>query len=360
MPEIQSRFEVLLSPRLSEAERASVPELTPPLAATLIERIDNARLFGHAYALLTNLTYGTYGPHDVLDFAHDHGLAGVCIHLLDGEERGLGCMGDDQLREFGARARALGLDVHLEISTTDHDDVAEVVRIAGLVGVHRIRVYSRFEGFLSQVLERVEADLRHLAKLADHHDLHFTFEQHEELKATEIAALLRAVDHPRLHALFDFGNMINAAERPLDAFAALAPHIDQVHMKGVRVMPELTGTGHRGVLMGSDDDDLPGARLIFETLMLGDDEPQVVALALEQENLYRAPAFRAVGEDADPFIPYRDLSTTGIPQGWDLPDLLREERRWAVNQVTYVREILTRLRELAAGRIGADALAGVR
>ncbi|MDQ4214406.1 sugar phosphate isomerase/epimerase family protein [Microbacterium sp. ASV81] len=360
MPQIQSRFEALLSPRLNDAELADIPELTAQRAATLIERIDGARLFGHAYALLTNLTYGTYGPHDVLDFAYDHELAGVCIHLLDGEERSLGAMSDDELRRFGDRARALGLDVHLEISTTDDDDVAEVIRIAGLVGVRRIRVYSRFEGRLSSVLSRVEADLRRLAALADEHDLHFTFEQHEELKAAEIAALLRTVDHPRLHALFDFGNMINAAERPMDAFAALAPHLDQVHMKGVHIMPEQVGTGHRGVLMGSAEDDLPGARMLFETLMLGSEEPQVIALALEQENLYRAPAFRHANEEADPFIPYREMSTTGIPQGWHLPDLLQAERRWAVNQVTHVREILTRLRELASCRVEAEALAGAR
>jgi len=360
MPAIQTRFEALLSPRLNDAELAAIPTLTAERAATLIDRIDRVRLFGHAYALLTNLTYGGYGPDDVLDFAYDHDLVGVCIHLLDGEERSLGRMSDDRLRAFGARAQSLGLDVHLEISTTLHDEVSEVVRIAGLVGVRRIRVYSRFEGSLSSVLARVEADLHHLARIADEHDLHFTFEQHEELKSTEIAALLGAVHHPRLHALFDFGNMINAAERPLEAFAALAPHIDQVHLKGVHIVPEPAGTGHRGVLMGSAEDDLPGARMIFDTLMLGDDEPQVIALALEQENLYRAPAFRHRGEAADPFIPYREMSTTGIPQGWQLGDLLQAERRWAVNQITYVREILARLRELAACRIDADSLAGVR
>lgn len=360
MPPIQTRFEELLSPRLNDSELASIPTLTIDRAKTLIDRVDRARLFGHAYALLTNLTYGSYGPNDVLDFAFEHELAGVCIHLLDGEERSLGRMSDDELRIFGARARTLGLDVHLEISTTDHEDVAEVVRIAGLVGVRRIRVYSRFEGALSSVLARVETDLRHLARLADEYDLHFTFEQHEELKSTEIAALLRAVDHPRLHALFDFGNMINAAERPLEAFAALAPHIDQVHLKGVHIVPESAGTGHRGVLMGSAEDDLPGARMIFDTLMLGDDEPQVISLALEQENLYRAPAFRHLGESADPFIPYREMSTTGIPQGWQLAELLQSERQWAVNQITHVRGILTRLRELAACRVEADALAGAR
>ena len=87
MPPADAQFRALLRPRLNEAEIGSLPRLTDELARTLIERIDRAPLFAHAYALLGNLTYGAYGPDDVLDFAHRHGLAGACIHLLDGEER---------------------------------------------------------------------------------------------------------------------------------------------------------------------------------------------------------------------------------------------------------------------------------
>ena len=56
---------------------------------------------------------------------------------------------DDRLSEFAGRARRLGLSLHLEISTTLRADVDEVVRIAGILGVQQIRVYSRFEGTLS-------------------------------------------------------------------------------------------------------------------------------------------------------------------------------------------------------------------
>ncbi|MDP5228529.1 MULTISPECIES: TIM barrel protein [Arthrobacter] len=361
MSPADARFRELLSSRLTEAESATLPPLTDTVARTLIQRIDGVRLFGHAYALLSNLTYGSFGPDDVLDFANRHELTGVCIHLLDGEERSLGQMSDERLREFAARARNLDLEVHLEISTTLEPDVDEVVRIAGVMGVRQIRVYSRFEGRLSQVMDRVEQDLRRLARLADQHDLHFSFEQHEELKATEIAELLQRVNHPRLHAMFDFGNMINACERPLEAFNALAPHILQAHLKGVHILPEGDGFGHRGVLQGSAEDDLPGARLLFELLMLGAEEPQVIALALEQENLYYAPAFRHANEEPDPFIPYRDLSTTGIPDGWTLPDLLAAEPGWADDQAAHVKGLLTTLRDIAVAHLeSTDSLAGAR
>lgn len=361
MSPADARFQALLRPRLNEEEIESLPRLTDELARTLIDRIDGSRLFAHAYALLGNLTYGGYGPDDVLDFAHRHGLAGACIHLLDGQERSLGRMSDDQLRGFADRARRLGLSIHLEISTTLRADVDEVVRIAGVLGVEHIRVYSRFEGTLSQVMTLIEQDLHRLAAIADEHDLHFSFEQHEELRSTEIAELLRRLSHPRLHAMFDFGNMINACERPMDAFSALAPHILQAHLKGVHVLPEGDGFGHRGVLQGSPDDDLPGARMLFELLMLGDDEPQVIALALEQENLYYAPAFRHAGEGEDPFIPYRDLSTTGIPAGWSRDELLAAEPGWADHQVAHVKDLLISLRDIAVSQLDTtNSLAGAR
>ena len=110
MPPADAQFQALLRSRLNQEEIESLPRLTDELARTLIERIDRAPLFAHAYALLGNLTYGGYGPDDVLDFAHRHGLAGACIHLLDGEERSLGRMSENRLREFADRARHLGLE----------------------------------------------------------------------------------------------------------------------------------------------------------------------------------------------------------------------------------------------------------
>lgn len=209
MPAIQSRFHTLLSRNVDGAE--TIPELTTQTARKLIERIDAVRLFAHAYSLLGNLTHGEYGPEDVIRYAHDHRLTGVCVHLLDGEERSLGQRDDEGLRAVAALAGSFGLDVHLEISSTAKADVDEVVRIARIMNAEHIRVYSRYEGHLSEVLRRIQEDLVYLASLADRFGLHFYFEQHEELKSGEIAALLAAADHPRLHALFDFGNMINAA-----------------------------------------------------------------------------------------------------------------------------------------------------
>lgn len=342
---IQERFNTLLSHKAGEA--GAPPVLTETLARQLLDRLGQLRLFAHAYPLLTNLTHGRVTPADLLDFAYRHELQGLSLHLLDGEENSLSQMTPAQLQAFADKAKALGLDVHLEISSTLKKDVDQVIAIALALGVRNIRVYSRYEGTLSQVMDVIETDLHYLGQQADKHDLYFDFEQHEELKSDEIAQLLTRLNHPRLHALFDFGNMINACEQPLQALRNLAPHIRQAHLKGVRVVPEQNGFGHYGVLQGSTEDDLPSARLLFELLMLGETSPQVIAFILEQENHYVAPAFRQTIEAPDPFIAYREMSDTPLPEGYSLARMLADEHRWANNQVAYVRGVLAELRTLA-------------
>lgn len=342
---IQERFATLLGQKVVENDPA--PLLTAEVARKLFNRIARVQLFAHGYPLLTNLTHGAVVPADMLDFAFRHELDGLSLHVLDGEENSLSQMNADQLLAFGEKARALGLPVHLEISSTLKDEVDQVVSIARAIGSKNIRVYSRYEGLMSQVLDKIETDLRYLAELADTHDLNFDFEQHEELQSSEIAELLGRVNHPRLNALFDFGNMINACEKPLQALKNLAPFIRQTHLKGVRIVPEQNGFGHRGVLQGSAEDDLPSPRLMFELLMLGEQAPQVVAFSLEQENHYVAPAFRQTDEAADPFIPYREMSETGLPEGFTLESMMAGEHQWANNQINYVRGLLAEFSTLA-------------
>ncbi|MGC9742073.1 TIM barrel protein [Pseudomonas sp. P1B16] len=342
---IQERFNALLSHNV--VEHTAAPMLTPALAQRLLERLAQVRLFAHAYPLLTNLTHGHVTPADLLDFAYRHELQGLSLHVLDGEQNSLSQMSPGQLQAFADKAQALGLDVHVEISSTLKQDVDQVIAIAKALGVRNIRVYSRYEGTLSRVMDIIESDLHYLAQQADAHDLYFDFEQHEELKSDEIAQLLKRLVHPRLHALFDFGNMINACEQPLQALRNLAPHIRQSHLKGVRIVAEQNGFGHYGVLQGSAEDDLPSARMLYELLMLGDTAPQVIAFILEQENHYVAPAFRQQQEAADPFIAYREMSETPLPAGFTLARMLADEHRWANNQVAYVRGLLGEFRTLA-------------
>jgi len=316
------------------------------VASKLRSRIDGIRLHAHTYSLIHNLTHGSLNPIGALEFAYEHELCGLNIHVGDGGEHSLTHSTPSQLAQFKTCARRLDLTVHLETSSTQKVDIDRVVQIARALDVQNIRVYSRYEGSLSQVMTLTIADLVYMAEQADRYDLFFDFEQHEEFKSAEIVQMLKAVDHPRINALFDFTNMITAYEQPLLALKTMAPYIRQVHLKGAKILQEGKGYGQVGVVQGSVEDEMPYVRMLYELLMLGETEPQVICFALEQEVNYYAPAYRYADEGENPFIPYKDPSQTPFDEA-DADRILLNERRWASNQVSFIKSLLAELRWLA-------------
>ncbi len=311
----------------------------------LIERIDRAPLFAHSYAFHLNCRFGGTTPFDLLEFAHQHDLAGVKIHVEDGEERSLMHMNPTERKQFRKLARQLGLRVHVETSSTAPGVLELAIDIARDIGVESIRCYPRYEGRVSEIVQRTTDDLRTIAKLDPEGHFRFAVEQHEDLKSTELATIVRAVGNPHLSILFDFGNMINAYERPEEALANMAPLITEVHIKDVRIIADRSGWAHLACKSGEGDINFP--TLLFRLLLLGETVPQVTAFALEEEVGMFAPAYRFPDEAEDPFIPTRDPSATPLPQDESLPSRLERERHDAVGQIGYVRKILAEMRALA-------------
>src|SRR5262249_48714780 len=109
----------------------------------------------------------------------------------------------------------------------------------------------------------------------------------------------------------------------------------------------------------SDEDEMPGARMLHDLLMLGDDKLQVICFALEQEVDYYAPAFRRAHEPADPLIQYREPSETPVDRTKPRDRLLSDERRWAVQQLSWNRDLVALLRERARAVLGTTGNADV-
>lgn len=324
--------------------QAVVAPLPPASRRRLVARIDAIRLFAHAYAWHLNLRFGARRPADLLDWARGHGLAGVKIHVEDGEAHSL--LRAPQTRApFGRLARDLGLELHVETSSTDAADLADAFAVARDTGARSVRCYPRHSGPLSSVIARTIADLRRLPDLDPEGRFDILLEQHEDLRAGELVAILQAVGHPRLRLLFDFANMLNAGERPREALAVMAPHVTDVHVKDARILPDRGGWAHRACSSGTGDIDFHG--LFADLLLLGDDRPQVRAFALEEEAGMYAPAYRFPDEGPDPVIPPRGPSLTELAPGEELPARLAQERADADAQVTYVRRLLSQLRTAA-------------
>jgi sugar phosphate isomerase/epimerase len=346
----KARFEAVLSRHVDA--QAGVPTLDAPSAAKLLERTANVPFFGHSYTFYHNMIHG-FTPHDLARFAYEHDLHGICLHISDGNSLNVRRMMPSERDGFRRLLEELGLQLHLEISSTDKQEVDTVIECARSLGVRNIRFYARHEGPLSSVITKVFADLAYACDRANKYDLHFDYEQHEDLRAAEIAGILARLDDPRMNALFDYSNSLNAYEDPLAALHILAPYVRQVHIKGARKIIEGDGWGQLGVPQGAADDELPGARMLYDLLKLGDRKPQVICFALEQEVDYYAPAFRRASDPLDPVIQYREPSDTPVDRTKSRERLLSDERRWAVQQIGWNRDLVALFREHARAVAGA-------
>ena len=324
--------------------------------AELVRRIDTIPLHAHAYSHHLNLRLGTEAPADMLAFAARHSLQGLNIHVEDGEARSLRHMSPEDRHGFGLQARALGLALHVETSSTALEDLQEAVEIAHATGARAVRCYPRHHGPLSHVIARTIEDLRRLDAIDPGGKLAFRLEQHEDLKAAELLRIVTEVANPRLSLLFDFGNMVNAFETPDHAFAIMAPKITEAHIKDIRIGEDRGGWSQIACKSGEGQADFH--RLLLALLLLGEEKPQVTAYALQEENGMVSPAFRFPGEPADPVIAWRAPSTTDPEPGESLDRRLDRERREADEQVAHVRGVLEDLK-IAASRILARQGIGV-
>lgn len=317
--------------------RARIRTLPVAQATKLVARARQAPLFAHAYAFHLNFRFGGMTPADLLEFAAEQRLLGVKIHVEDGEAASLQSLSDAELRRFGAQAVTLGLDLHVETSTTEAKELGRAVAIAQAVGASSLRCYPRYEGRISEIIERATEDLQRLEQFDPNGQMCFTLEQHEDLTSAELVRIVEQIGNPRLSLLFDFGNMINAFETPLEALAIQAPHVTEVHVKDCLVVPDRDGWAHQACISGEGH--LPMQALLIELLLLGDKFPQVTAFGLEEEDDYFAPALRFPSEEPDPFIPARTASYTDPGTG-DLAARLTREAATARAQIVTVRAML--------------------
>ena len=345
MSSLQVYLEESLKKNTNNILGIPIPDFGNDIAVKLIDRIDKIRLYAHCYAFHYNFEYGSFDANDLIRFAYQEGLQGVSVHIGSGGKRALRYKTISELKEIKLYAEKLGIGINLDISSTDKNEVDEVVRIAVTLGVQNIRAYIRYSGRVSEIIEKGIEDLKKMGKIAIEKDLYFTLEQHEDLKSHELVRIIEAVNNERIGLLFDFGNMINAYEEPLPALETMAPYIRQVHLKGARRIKMGEGFGHIGV--SEEEGDLPQMKMLFDLLLLGEGNSPIGAYSLEQVIDYYAPAFRFEGEEDDPLIAERDPSTTPLNSEIPLKDSFLREIKNSSDQVHFIGKLLEKLKTIA-------------
>ena len=337
---IQIRFSDLLAESYPPAD-VTDPLFAKGIAEKLISRIHEIRLYAHSYSFSLNFQQGGFDTIDLLDFAYDEGLAGIDIHIDDGKQNSLGKKSEKELKQINEYATKLGLGINLEVSSTAKRDVDRAIKIAKTLNVKDIRVYIRSKGKLSDIIKKGIQELGYIAEVAEKNDLAIVLEQHEVLTSKELVHIISDVNCPRIGLLFDFGNMINANEDPLDALKTMSPYIHQAHLKGIRKKRINNGYGQVGV--PEAEGDLPQMKMLFQLLLLGETEPQVKAYGLEQVVGYHSPPYRSENETKDPLIPHRKPSRTNYDKKKTIDENLVTEKQNARKQVKYVRNTLEEL-----------------
>jgi len=111
-------------------------------------------------------------------------------------------------------------------------------------------VYTKYEATLSEQMEWTVRDLKTIAPEAERLGITIVFENHEDFQGAVISSILGKVDHPRIKALYDYGNSQMVGEDPMQALRAMQPYIDAVHVKDHVVLHSQGQIWVQGVPMG--------------------------------------------------------------------------------------------------------------
>ena len=141
--------------------------------------------------------------------------------------------------------------LELDTSDTRFDNMHHMLHVAAACGADTLRTYTKYTGSLSEVIAWTVRDLRAIAPVAEQLGVTVVLENHEDFTGPVLADILGQVDHPRIRALYDYGNSQMVGEDPLDALDAMAPFIARVHMKDHVLLATAHGPIVQGVPFGS-------------------------------------------------------------------------------------------------------------
>lgn len=174
------------------------------------------------------------GGFDVFRYMRDMaaaGFTGVNISANGPGYRDLCGTSEAHFAEVNAARAELGLMLELDTSDTAPANMARMLAVTQACGGDTLRTYTKYKGPIGELIARTIADLKAIAPQAEDRGVTIVLENHEDFQGREIAEILAAVDHPRIRALYDYGNSQMVGEDPFDALDAMAPYIHCCHIK---------------------------------------------------------------------------------------------------------------------------------
>jgi len=205
----------------------------------------------HSFSLRFQFKYRSdFDVFTFISLAKDRGFTGVNISANGLEYRDLGGTTPQHFARVRACLQEHNMACEIDTSDTRVDNLQKMLVVASQLGAERLRVYTKYEATLSEQMEWTVRDLKTIAPEAERLGITIVFENHEDFQGAVISSILGKVDHPRIKALYDYGNSQMVGEDPMQALRAMQPYIDAVHVKDHVVLNSQGQFWVQGVPMG--------------------------------------------------------------------------------------------------------------
>lgn len=180
-----------------------------------------------------------YTPWRLLEVAAQHGatLAQICDNLPLSE------LSERELRELRAASRDLGIGLEVGLRGLTEENARRHLSIARQLDASILRaVIDR--GEYEPHPEEVVALLQDLDSELQDSGVTLGIENHDRLKASTLAEMIRAANSDRVGVCLDTANSLGASEGLEEVVTILAPHTVNLHVKDYRIMrPAPLGLG---------------------------------------------------------------------------------------------------------------------
>jgi sugar phosphate isomerase/epimerase len=186
----------------------------------------------HSFSLRFQFKYRRdFDVFTYIALAQERGFTGVNISANGPGYRDLGGTTPEHFASVRACLREHNMACEIDTSDTRVDNLHKMLAVASQLGAERLRVYTKYEAPLSEQIDWTVRDLRAVAPEADRLGITIVFENHEDFQGEVISQILARVNHPRIRALYDYGNSQMVGEDPMQALRAMQAYIDAVHVK---------------------------------------------------------------------------------------------------------------------------------
>jgi len=205
----------------------------------------------HSFSLRFQFKYRRdFDVFSYIALARESGFTGVNISANGPGYRDLGGTTPQHFAKVRACLQEHNMACEIDTSDTRVENLQQMLEVASQLGAERLRVYTKYDAPLTEQMDWTVGDLRAIAPQAERLGITIVFENHEDFQGAVISSILSKVNHPRIRALYDYGNSQMVGEDPMQALRAMQPYIDAVHVKDHVLLEREGRLWVQGVPMG--------------------------------------------------------------------------------------------------------------